>query len=249
MVRLKLGKKLSNRRAVAPVIATLLLVAIAVTGGTVIFSSTQEMFDTSQVSGYPNIEFLEIVGYDARDVNVLQAHNGLVMATPNSGGDANGAKQKDERIGVYIQNHGTQAVIISKLLFAGTKYVYAGTTTLDAFGPGSSISGSGGPSGEPQYGILIKTDGTSDTIRNEPAPIIKAGEVDTIILALDSDFKIGRDVQFQIETTNGAIFVGTVIIGSASDSTSLGGSLPLPPPPPPPPDCDDDDDDDEECDD
>jgi len=241
--------KSQNCRAVAPVIATLLLVAIAVVGGTIIFSFTQGIFSASQISGYPTIEFLEIVGYDARDVNVLQAHQGLVMATPNSGGNANAAKQKDERIGVYIQNHSVQDITIAKLLFAGTKHVYAGTTTLDAFGPGSSISGSGGPSGEPQYGILIKTDGTSDTIRNEPAPIIKAGEVDTIILALDSDFKIGRDVQFQIETTNGAIFVGTVIIGSASDSASLG--VALPPPPPPPPDCDDDDDDDddEECDD
>ncbi len=223
MAHLKLGEKLSNRLAVAPVIPTLLLVAIAVTGGTVIFSSTQEMFDTSQVSGYPTIEFLEIVGYDARDVNVLQAHNGLVMATPNSGGAANGAKQKDERIGVYIQNHGTQDVIIAKLLLAGTKYVYAGTTTLDAFGPGSLISGTGGPNGEPQYDILFKTDSTGDTIRNELTPIIKGGEVDTIILALDSDFKMGRHVQFQIGTTNGAVIVGTIIIGSSGESTSLSG--------------------------
>jgi len=249
MVLLKQGEKISNRRAVAPIIANLLVIAMVGVGGTVIFSFTQGMFNTLQVSGYPTIEFLEIVGYDARDVNVLQAHHGLVMATPNSGGDANGAKQKDERIGVYIQNHGTQAVIIAKLLFAGTKYVYAGTTTLDAFGPSSSISGTGGPNGEPQYDILFKTDGTSDTIRNEPTPIIKGGEVDTIILALDSDIKMGRDVQFQIVTTRGAVIVGTIVIGSAGESTSLGGvglggfvgSGGG--------DCDEDDDDDEECDD
>ncbi len=216
-------EKSLNRRAVAPVIATLLLIAIAVIGGTMIFSFTQGIFSSSQVSGYPTIEFLEIVGYDARDVNVLQAHQGLVMATPNSGGNANAAKQKDERIGVYIHNKSVHDVTIAKLLFAGTKHVYAVTTTLDAFGPDSSISGSGGPSGEPQYGILIKTDGISDTIRNEPAPIIKAGEVDTIILALGGNFKMGRDAQFQIETTNGNVFVGTVLIGSASDSASLGG--------------------------
>ena len=220
-------KKLSNRRAVAPIIANLLVIAITVTGGTVIFSLTQGMFDTSLVSAYPTIEFLEIVGYDARDVDVLQAHHGLVMATPDSGGYANSAKQKDERIGVYIQNHSPQDVRIDKLLFAGSKHVYAGTTTLDTFGPGSSISGSGGPNGEPQYDILFKTDGTSDTLRNEPIPIIKAGEVDTIILALDSDFKMGRNVQFQIVTINGAVIVGNVIIGSTSEpiseSTSVGG--------------------------
>jgi len=70
---------------------------------------------------------------------------------------------------------------------------------------------------------LFKTDSTGDTIRNELTPIIKGGEVDTIILALDHDFKMGRHVQFQIGTTNGAVIVGTIIIGSSGESTSLSG--------------------------
>ena len=43
----------SNHRAVAPVIATLLMVAIAVVGGTIIFVFSQGFFSSSQISGRP----------------------------------------------------------------------------------------------------------------------------------------------------------------------------------------------------
>ncbi len=44
-------------------------------------------------------------------------------------------------------------------------------------------------------------------------PIIESGDTVTTILALDSNFKGGRDVPFRITTTNGAIFMGTIIMG------------------------------------
>ena len=60
--------KLTSRRAVAPVIATLLLVAIAVVGGSIVFVFSQGFFSSAQISGAPQIESLQITGYDARDV-------------------------------------------------------------------------------------------------------------------------------------------------------------------------------------
>ncbi|MCH7941005.1 MAG: hypothetical protein IH842_03450, partial [Thaumarchaeota archaeon] len=65
----------STHRAVAPVIATLLMVAIAVVGGTIIFVFSQGFFNQAQVSGTPTIESVKILGYDARDIASLVAHD------------------------------------------------------------------------------------------------------------------------------------------------------------------------------
>ena len=58
-----------TKRGVAPVIATLLLVAIAVVGGTIIFTFTEGFFSSAQISGSTVVESLTILGYDARTVS------------------------------------------------------------------------------------------------------------------------------------------------------------------------------------
>ncbi len=99
--------KLSKHKAVAPVIATLLMVAIAVVGGTIIFVFAQGFFSNTQVSGTPTIEALKVIGYDARDADELQAHDGVLM-TDETGGEQNGEKTADERVAVYVKNDSVQ---------------------------------------------------------------------------------------------------------------------------------------------
>ncbi len=90
----------SNHRAVAPVIATLLMVAIAVVGGTIIFVFSQGFFSSSQISGTPQIEALSVVGYDATDSDDLIAHEGSTLSA--KGGNADNTKAADERIAIYV---------------------------------------------------------------------------------------------------------------------------------------------------
>ncbi len=92
-----------HRRGVAPVIATLLLVAIAVVGGSIIFVFAQGFFSTSQVSGTPAIEFIKIIGYDARDESPLKAHDGIDMIPANCCGEPDSVKSASERIVIYLQ--------------------------------------------------------------------------------------------------------------------------------------------------
>ena len=66
-------ERLTNRRAVAPVIATLLMVAIAVVGGTIIFVFSQGFFSQSQISGNPSIESVKILGYECTVHNKPQS--------------------------------------------------------------------------------------------------------------------------------------------------------------------------------
>ena len=79
-----------RRRAVAPIIATLLLVAIAVVGGSMIFVFAQEFFGDSQISGSPSVELVKITGYDARDVSQVKAHDGIEILPNDCCGESDG---------------------------------------------------------------------------------------------------------------------------------------------------------------
>ncbi len=201
-----LEKRTRKHRAVAPVIATLLMVAIAVVGGSIIFVFSQGFFSQAQISGTPQIELIKIVGYDARDVSSLQTHQGGLMLLAASGGNADSASQQHERIAVYLKNDSVQKMLIAELRFGGTVYNYAGTSALDAQGALSSIPGG-------TYDVWLTDDGILDVMLTEGAAELQPGQTATVVLALDTDFKTGRDTQFKLTTTNGAVFVGTVVIG------------------------------------
>jgi hypothetical protein len=54
--------------------------------------------------------------------------------------------------------------------------------------------------------------GAADVLDTTSAEIQPGGQV-SLILQLDENVKVGRDAQFKLTTTNGAVFVGTVIAG------------------------------------
>jgi len=196
--------KLTSRRAVAPVIATLLLVAIAVVGGSIVFVFSQGFFSQAQVSGTPTIESLKLQGYDARDGTGLTVHDAVVL-NGTAGTTGNGLIT-GERIAVYVQNQGVQKATFSEVRFAGSVYSFDGTqTALPALG-NTALDGS--------FWIMDKSTGSS--VIQTTAPEIQPGQQATIILQLDENVKSGRDAQIKLSTTNGAVFVGTVIAGQQS---------------------------------
>jgi len=205
-------QKLTSRRAVAPVIATLLLVAIAVVGGAIIFVFSQGFFSSAQISGAPQIESLEYIGYDASDVVTLTLHDDNPTNVNDQASNSDGLIAGD-RVAVYVQNQSAQKVTLVELSLAGTIYTYngtQGTVTLDNF---DGITKDGG------YVIASKgyDDGTTGAdIHDDPIPTIQAGEEVSLILQLDRSISQGRDVQVKMETGNGAIFVGTIIAGQQS---------------------------------
>jgi len=199
-----------QRRAVAPVIATLLLVAIAVVGGSIIFVFSQGFFSSAQVSGTPQIELVKIIGYDTRDVSPLKAHNGLDIDPANCCGIADGIKSPDERITIYIQNHSITSITISELLLGGAVYQYAtypklGPFQADPIGPQQG-----------EYVIMTGPNGAPplpNDLSQEGSPKIQPGEVVTLLLDLDSNLGNGRDLQVKLTTGNGNVFVSTALVG------------------------------------
>ncbi len=197
--------KLSKHRAVDPVIATLLMVAIAVVGGTIIFVFSQGFFSSSQVSGTPTIEALKVIGYDARDAEELQAHDGVLM-THHTGGEQNGEKTADERVAVYVKNDSVQKISIAELRFSGNIYNFTSAATLTDWDDATTLIPG-------EYAVLTDSPGA---LLVAAAGEIQPGDIVTLVIDLDENIKIGRDSQFKMTTTNGAVLVHTVNIGQQS---------------------------------
>lgn len=213
-------QKMTSRRAVAPIIATLLLVAIAVVGGSIVFVFSQGFFSSAQVSGSPNIESLRIVGYDARDSATLTLHDGLGTGVGLAQGVATNGLVNGERIAIYLQNNSVQKVTLSEIRLAGSVYTFvpgpAGSPLLDDFSTGTVLAPS-----TAGYVIATTSNGvvgaeTAATILSTTAAELQPGQQATVIIQLDENVKTGRDAQFKLTTTNGAVFVGTVIAGQQS---------------------------------
>ena len=196
----------TSHKAVAPIIATLLLVAIAVVGGTIIFVFAQGFFSNAQISGTPQIESVQILGYDARAVTALQAHDGNLMLA-GSAGNADAIKQQGERVAIYLTNNSVQKIVLGQISFGGYVYQYvdASATGLGAYN-GANI---------PQGNYTILT-ATPDSLLNQGAGELKPGQTATVVLDLDSDLRVGRASQFKVTTSNGNVFVGTVSVGQQS---------------------------------
>jgi len=191
---------------IQPIILTLLLVAITIVGGSIVFFASLESLDTSQISEAFHTESITILGYDARDTSQFKVHDGGYMLEAYSGGNENGIPEQHERMSFYFWNKSNNEIHLAELRFGGTIYTYANTTALDSFGEESGIPGG-------TYDIWISRQSGNDVMLLDNTAVIKPGDSVTIVFALDKDYKLGRDTQLKLTTTNGNIFVGTIVIG------------------------------------
>ncbi len=195
----KSGKYRSHHRAVAEVIATLLLVSIAVVGGTIIFVFSQGFFNQAQISGTPTIELVKILGYDARDVVNLIGSDGIAMTVASGDSSTPKGKNIGERVIVYIHNASVERILFSEVRLGGEIYQYNTVDPIPVFTPGT-----GGT-----YGIMTN----STHMITDQAGVAEPGQTVGILFDLNDNFPVGRDTQIKLTTTNGAVFVGTVVMG------------------------------------
>jgi len=200
------------RRGVSPIIATLLLVVIATVGGSTVFAFSQDAFSTSQISGYPNVELIKIFGYDTRDVEKLKLHDGNEIEAKNCCGLADGKKNFDERIAIYIQNNSVQPVVISELRFAGDVYSFVPQTKIGEW----DKSGDGHKPHPNEYIIVNRHIEGKNYDIVQGVPVIQSGGVVTLLLDLGKNIGMLHDLQIKITTLQGNVFVSTMIIGQDS---------------------------------
>jgi len=194
----KSGKYRSHHRAVAEVIATLLLVVIAAVGASIILAFSQESFSNPQISGTPTIELVKILGYDARDVANLNTHDGQTMSVVSSDPNTLG-KNVGERIIVYVKNDSAKQILFSEVRLGGEVYQYNTVDPIPVFTPGTG-------------GTYTIMDNSTHSILDQTG-VAQPGETIGVLFDLSDNFPIGRDTQFKLTTTNGAALVSTVVMG------------------------------------
>jgi len=149
----------------------------------------------------PLIDIIAILGYDARDLNELKAHDGITMLK-NSAGIQNNAKEKDERVVIYLRNEGVQTITISEVKFGATVYNFQGNVeAIDNYEGTAPRQGN----------YVILTDGASGLLQSSGE--LQPGQNATVVLDLTEQFKVGRDAHFKMTTSKGFVFVGTIGIG------------------------------------
>ena len=202
---MKIHEKIRSRRAVAPIIATLLLIAIAVIGGVMIYVFTQGFFGNSAISTSPKAYAITMSGYDVTetllaDGGVLEhAGNGLTIygALPATPG-----MQNLEEGTFYLRNVGSADYSISKVEVNGFALTegapYAGAVAT--------------------WGIFTVPDNSATAVTAfQSKAIIIPGETATIVVTFESgenDAASGRTVPIKITSASGSVFNFNVVIGS-----------------------------------
>ena len=153
------------------------------------------------------IDYLQVLGYDTRKSCTFIFWSGF-ESNCGVGGPTSvpaiylQAIRFDERIAVYVVNHSVKKVLLDEVRFGGEVYTATSSSSLTIwddfvdFVPG-------------QY-AMSDSDNSVLVPNNQE---IQPGQTVTVILDLQSDFKIGRTVQMRIETSSGAIFLKDVKIG------------------------------------
>lgn len=193
-----------KHKAVAPIIATLLMVAIAVVGGILIFVFTQGFFTDSAVVT-PTHDNIEIFGFDARDQDTsVLAADGTTSITCMGSTLPEGKNAKiddDDCISVYLRNRGDHPVTIEAVRIFGDSYTAETTGTISATVPANGAF----------------TIATVAGAQSESAVILPNGEA-TIFIAYDDattgDIKVGRTLPLAIITGSGSIAQVNIISGT-----------------------------------
>ena len=119
-----------KNRAVAPIIATLLMIAISVVGGILVFVFQQSMLTETEIPQQSKDQ-ISIIGYDLRDVTTtanLQDHTGTALPAITTLTKAGGMSVGDFGI-IYVENPADTSFVIRSIEVAGASYVYVGDTS------------------------------------------------------------------------------------------------------------------------
>lgn len=193
--------KIQNRKAVAPIIATLLLVAIAVVGGIIVFVWASGMFGSTAGTALPNAESIQLIGYDARDVEDLAG-----ITTADVDNTADNTLSPGEFIVFKVRNTGVADVLINKVTIMGQDHSWDSDTAGDNEAPADNL-------------FLVYSGTSGDPSASKSTKGIAPGEDARIVVNLHedlpSDVSLGRNLQMKIKTEQGAAFNFFVVTGQS----------------------------------
>jgi len=219
MDKTQIHKTIRSRRAVSPIIATLLLIAIAVIGGVMIYVFTQGFFGNSSITTSPSVDTLTISGYDMREILPLgtcaaptagvQTHEGTLTCHGDVALDD--LKTSAEAGAIFVRNVGQKEYTISKIEVNGRQLTFVSTD--------AGITGADGV-----YAVYTPSDSADLTVSDAPTTTatILPGQEATIMVTFDGTptddnaAAAGRTIPVKVSSANGSVYNFNVVIGSKS---------------------------------
>lgn len=213
MVRMNSSQfHLRTRRAVDTIIAVMLLIAIGIVGGIMIFVLSSQFFEntTIQVSTRDSIE---IFGYDARDAGnigspacaatALVTHNGICMTGATN--TADNVLDSGDNFFLFVQNNGRNQVLINSIEVRGNVYTPVETGTVAS---GDTVPG--------DAKFCVTTPITTAGSGTCTFAVIEGGDARTIVVGYeDANVDVGdialRD-PIQVKVVTGSGKVVTIVL-------------------------------------
>jgi flagellin-like protein len=195
-------KKLRNeqRRAVAPIIATLIMVAIAVVGGVMVYVFTQGFFSGTQTQA-PTTDAVSLTGYDAREISGVTDHRGTAIV--GIGQAAITGMGTAEEFTLHLDNLGTSDITLGKV---EVNFVSLTGYTGDVSGISTG-----------QYTIVTTTSSTAGTGGiHAGVSTIPAGQEVTLVISMPTTataISAGASIPVEIVTGSGSSFTFHPIVG------------------------------------
>jgi len=167
----------SRRRGVSPIIATLMLVAIAVVGGVVVYTYFTGIANKSQVQS-ATVHSMQLLGYDARQVNPITNHLGGGISTANN-------TTAITYIALYIKNNGAQSIEVNRVYVNGTALTFnSGSLQGGQFHIGTTIA----------RGVNTLNVGSTDTLLLRLSNNVASGTSITVVVEVTGGQQFKYDI-------------------------------------------------------
>lgn len=207
---------------VAPIIATLLLIAITVIGGVMIYLFTQGFFGNANISTIPTVDTIIMSGYDMREIKGnppcanphhpatrgVTTHEGIIICHGDKTDVING-KVDQEAGTIFIKNIGQKPYTITKLEVNGR--------LLDFKTKDNDIKNNAGVFGI--YTVPDTKTPTADTTLRDVATILPGQEGTLVVTfdgsgtATDNSVANGRMIPIKLTSSGGSVYNFIVVIG------------------------------------
>lgn len=187
---------IKKRKAVEPIIATLLLVAISVVGGAAVYFWAGSVYNVSGITS-PVTEFAQMIGFDARDTSNIGGFDDAGANLDNNPaiGSLSTLPGSEEFIVIKLRNNGVTNMVIDKIRIIGVDHTFdpdpASVTDQPAAGT---------------FEIYTKLTGNTSS---KTTPTIESSEDVRVVIRLSSEIpdhiELGRKAPIKIYTQQGNV--------------------------------------------
>jgi hypothetical protein len=209
----KIMPKIRRRKALMPIVATILLIGTTVMGGISVYVWESGLLGGTSGMALPTTMSMQLLGYDARDTTDLTS----LTTLDNGVSDPTSLVAGSEFMVLKVRNTATQEITVDKVIILGKEHIWDSDATSATEAPAKG-----------EFQIYQRLSG--DPTMQKTKPSLASGEDARIALKLSDslphNISLGRNILVKVKTTDGSMFNFNIVTGlesGVSGGASSGG--------------------------